>query len=169
VWRQRPLQIGFAPRTNSQAPRSAEGCRYTTDQEINRGFIPMREHWTEHGFPPRCPLKLFSMSIIDVVNMLFLFAPESNCPSFSLYVYLFPPVAHEPSANSSLIISSVYFNFARSVCSSREHGRPLAKNSSSIRSSGASGSLAKLFRKSTMPSERVGPGSTELTVTFVAK
>lgn len=49
----------------------------------------------------------------------------------------------------------------------RDDGRALAKNSTSICSDGASGSLAMLFRKSIMPSERVGPGSTEFTVTFV--
>ena len=51
-------------------------------------------------------------------------------------------------------------------CSS-DVARCLRKKSASICAAGASGAAAVLLRKSTMPSDCVGPGKTEFTVTFV--
>ena len=50
-----------------------------------------------------------------------------------------------------------------------EDGRALAKNSASSCSAVASGLFDVLLRKSMMPSERVGPGSTAFTVTLVPR
>ena len=50
---------------------------------------------------------------------------------------------------------------------SNELERLLRKNSASISSGGREGSLETLFKKSTMPSDRVGPGRIEFTVTPV--